>query len=39
VRTLALQLTGRAATDPAVTRSVRSQVRLRSDPVVGACGS
>ena len=39
VRTLALQLTGRAATDPAVTRSVRSQVRLRSDPVVGACAS
>lgn len=37
VRTLALQLTGRATADPALTRSVRSQVRLRSDAVVGAC--
>ena len=39
VRSLSVQLTGRAATDAAVTRSVRSQVRLRSDAVVGACVS
>jgi type IV pilus assembly protein PilW len=39
IRSLAVQLSGKAAADPAVTRTVRSQVRLRSDPVIGACVS
>ena len=37
VRSLALVITGRLATDPSVTRSVRSSVRLRNDVVTGTC--
>ena len=37
VRSLALLITGRSATDTLVTRSVRSQVRLRNDSFTGAC--
>ena len=37
VRSLALQLSGRSATDPNVVRTVRSHVRLRNDPLAGAC--
>jgi prepilin peptidase dependent protein B len=37
VRSLALQISGRSATDANVTRSVRSQVRLRNDSITGAC--
>lgn len=37
VRSLALLISGRSATDAAVTRSVRSQVRLRNDSFTGAC--
>jgi type IV pilus assembly protein PilW len=37
VRSLALQITGQAVADAQVTRTVRSSVRLRSDPVAGAC--
>jgi prepilin peptidase dependent protein B len=37
VRSLALLISGRAVTDPGVTRSVRSQVRLRNDHFTGAC--
>ena len=37
VRSLALQITGRSTTDALVTRSVRSQVRLRNDSFTGAC--
>ncbi len=37
VRSLAVVLGGRLVADPAVTRSVRSEVRLRNDTVVGAC--
>ena len=37
VRSLALVITGRLVADPGVTRSVRGQVRLRNDPVIGAC--
>ncbi len=39
VRSLAVRITGRAVADPAVTRTVRSQVRLRSDPVIGSCAA
>ena len=39
VRSLALVLSGRAATDASVTRSLRSSVRLRNDSVVGACAA
>jgi prepilin peptidase dependent protein B len=39
VRTFAVRITGRAAADAAVTRTVRSQVRLRSDPVIGSCAT
>ena len=39
VRSLALQITGRSATDGNVTRTVRSAVRLRNDPIVGACAA
>jgi prepilin peptidase dependent protein B len=37
VRSLAVLITGRLVGDAGVTRSVRSDVRLRNDPVVGAC--
>jgi prepilin peptidase dependent protein B len=37
VRSLALVITGRLSADASVTRSVRSNVRLRNDPVIGAC--
>jgi prepilin peptidase dependent protein B len=37
VRSLALLITGRSVTDAHVTRSVRSQVRLRNDSFTGAC--
>lgn len=37
VRSLALLVTGRSATDPNVIRSVRSTVRLRNDSFTGAC--
>ena len=37
VRSLALLINGRSATHAAVTRSVRSQVRLRNDSFTGAC--
>ena len=39
VRSLALVLSGRSATDASVTRSLRSSVRLRNDSVVGACAA
>ena len=39
VRSLALVLSGRAATDASVTRSLRSSVRLRNDSVIGACAT
>ena len=37
VRSLAVAIVGQATADARVTRSVRSQVRLRNDPIVGAC--
>jgi prepilin peptidase dependent protein B len=37
VRSLALLISGRSATDAGVIRSVRSQVRLRNDSFTGAC--
>ncbi|MEP7056161.1 MAG: hypothetical protein ABI809_00095 [Caldimonas sp.] len=37
VRSLALRLSGRSATDPNVVRTVRSNVRLRNDTLAGAC--
>jgi prepilin peptidase dependent protein B len=37
VRSLAVVVSGRATGDALVTRSVRSQVRLRNDPIIGAC--
>ena len=37
VRSLALLISGRSASDAGVTRSVRSQVRLRNDSITGAC--
>lgn len=39
VRSLALLISGRSATDASVTRSVRSQVRLRNDSITGACAA
>ncbi len=39
VRSLALEITGRLVADAAVTRSVRSAVRLRNDAVIGACAA
>ncbi|WP_280151068.1 prepilin-type N-terminal cleavage/methylation domain-containing protein [Piscinibacter sp. XHJ-5] len=39
VRSLAVSISGRAATDPAVVRTMRSEVRLRNDTVVGRCPS
>jgi type IV pilus assembly protein PilW len=37
VRTIAVDIVGEAVHDPAVRRSIRSDVRLRNDPVAGAC--
>lgn len=37
VRAYAIAVAGRAAADPAVTRSLRSTVRVRNDVVVGRC--
>jgi type IV pilus assembly protein PilW len=37
VRSLAVSISGRAATAAALVRTVRSHVRLRNDPVVGHC--
>ena len=37
VRSLALLISGRLVADPSVTRSLRSTVRVRNDPVAGAC--
>lgn len=37
VRELTIDITGEAAHDAAVQRSVRSTVRLRNDPVTGSC--
>jgi prepilin peptidase dependent protein B len=37
VRSLAVAISGRATGDARLTRSVRSQVRLRNDSIVGAC--
>lgn len=39
VRSFGLQLAGRSVADASVLRSVTSSVRLRNDPVVGACGA
>lgn len=37
LRSLAVQLSGQALVDTALTRTVRSEVRLRNDVVTGAC--
>ena len=37
VRSLAIRVDGRAAHDPAVTRSAHTTVRLRNDALLGAC--
>ena len=37
VRSLAVQISGVSASDAALLRSLRSQVRLRNDTVTGAC--
>jgi prepilin peptidase dependent protein B len=37
VRSLAVVISGQATSDARVMRSVRSQVRLRNDPIVGTC--
>ena len=37
VRSLSVAIEGRAATDPSVVRSVRANVRVRNDAIVGAC--
>jgi len=37
VRSLAVMITGRSAIDAGVVRSVRSDVRVRNDAVVGSC--
>ena len=39
VRSLAVVIGGRATGDARLARSVRSQVRLRNDPIVGTCGA
>ncbi len=39
VRSFALVITGQLARDPHMSRSVRSQVRLRNDAMVGACAA
>jgi hypothetical protein len=37
LREVAVLINGQAVNDPAVQRSVRSNVRLRNDVVTGAC--
>jgi len=37
VRSLAVTITGRSAIDASVVRSVRSDVRVRNDAVIGSC--
>jgi type IV pilus assembly protein PilW len=37
VRSLAVAISGRATGDARLVRSIRSQVRLRNDPIVGTC--
>ena len=37
VRSLAIRVEGRAANDPAVTRSTHTTVRLRNDALLGTC--
>jgi len=37
VRSLAVSISGRSTSDASVTRSVRSNVRLRNDPIIGSC--
>ena len=37
VRSLELAISARSSVDPSVQRSLRSQVRLRNDAIVGAC--
>jgi prepilin peptidase dependent protein B len=39
VRSLALVISGRGVVDARVTRSIRSEVRLRNDPITGACAA
>lgn len=39
VRSLAVVMSGQLVGDPSVKRSVRSEVRVRNDPVVGACAT
>jgi prepilin peptidase dependent protein B len=39
VRSFAVVISGRLASDASVTRSVRSAVRLRNDPTTGACAA
>ena len=39
VRSFALQISGRSVADAAVVRHIASSVRLRNDPVVGACAA
>jgi prepilin peptidase dependent protein B len=39
VRSLAVVIAGRLATDARVTRSIRSEVRLRNDAIIGTCGA
>jgi hypothetical protein len=39
VRSVAVEISGRSATDGTVVRTVRSSVRLRSDPVIGSCAA
>ena len=39
IRSLAITLRGRLVSDPSVTRSLRSSVRLRNDTIAGACES
>jgi type IV pilus assembly protein PilW len=39
VRSLAVTISARLVADASVTRSIRSNVRLRNDPVLGSCAS
>jgi type IV pilus assembly protein PilW len=39
VRSLAVSISGHATSDASVARSVRSSVRLRNDPIIGACAA
>jgi type IV pilus assembly protein PilW len=37
VRDITVDITGQAAHDSSVSRSLRSNVRLRNDAIIGAC--